>query len=116
MLYEWITEVVKRRNKTLGMICQLTKELFKLFLKSIRAYMYELVDEIINIDYEELNTFEFPVGYRFGLCVKLRGTNMNSWSILKPTSTRFSVWGRALWETIPNMIHDAPFSTDTAEI
>ena len=36
--------------------------------------MYEIVDEIININYEELNTFEFPVGYRFGLCVKLRGT------------------------------------------
>lgn len=36
--------------------------------------MYELVDEIINIDYEDLSTFEFPLNYRFGLCVNLRDT------------------------------------------
>lgn len=35
--------------------------------------MYELVDEIINIDYDELPTFKFPLNYRFGLCVTLRG-------------------------------------------
>lgn len=35
--------------------------------------MYELVDEIINIDYDELPTFEFPLNYRFGLCVTLKG-------------------------------------------
>lgn len=36
--------------------------------------MYQLVDEIINIDYEELSTFEIPIDYRFGLCVTLRNT------------------------------------------
>ena len=35
--------------------------------------MYQLVDEIINIDYEELSTMDIPINYRFGLCVNLRG-------------------------------------------
>ena len=35
--------------------------------------MYQLVDEIINIDYEELSTLRIPINYRFGLCVNLRG-------------------------------------------
>lgn len=35
--------------------------------------MYQLVDEIINIDYEELSTFDIPINYRFGLCINLRG-------------------------------------------
>ena len=35
--------------------------------------MYQLVDEIINIDYEELSTMDIPINYRIGLCVNLRG-------------------------------------------
>ena len=36
--------------------------------------MDQLVDEIINIDYEELSTFEIPLNYKFGLCVTLKDT------------------------------------------
>lgn len=36
--------------------------------------MHQLVDQIINIDYEELSAFEIPLDYRFGLCVNLHDT------------------------------------------
>lgn len=36
--------------------------------------MYQLVNEIINIAYEDLDTFEIPMDYKFGLCVNLRET------------------------------------------
>lgn len=36
--------------------------------------MHQLVDEIININFEELSTFEIPLNRRFGLCVTYTNT------------------------------------------